>query len=74
MPLSDDQKLPPHGPSEVDASHGYERSDVKVTGIVVFLTALGILVAVTGILCWGIGKAFNSYLNQEDKANCPNTK
>ena len=71
MPLSDDQKLPPHGPPEVDASHGYERSDVRVTGIVVFLTALGILVAVTGILCWGIGKAFNAYMNKEDG---PNTK
>jgi hypothetical protein len=71
MPLSDDQKLPPHGPPEIDASHGYERSDVRVTGIVVFLTALGILVAVTGILCWGIGKAFNAYMNKEDG---PNTK
>lgn len=71
MPLSDDQKLPPHGPSEIDASHGYERSDIRVTGIVVFLTALAIFVAVTGILCWGIGKAFNAYMNKEDG---PNTK
>jgi hypothetical protein len=73
MPLSDDQKLPPHGlePGEIDASHGYERSDVRVTGIVVFLTALGIFVAVTGILCWGIGKAFNAHFNTEDG---PNTK
>ena len=71
MPLSNDNQLPPHGPSEVDASHGYERSDVRVTGIVVFLTALGIFVAVTAILCWGIGKAFNAYLNKEDG---PNTK
>lgn len=71
MPLSDDNKLPPHGPQEVDASHGYERSDIRVTGIVVFLTALGIFVAVTGVLCWGIGKAFNAYLTKEDG---PNTK
>jgi hypothetical protein len=69
MPLSDDQKLPPHGPDKVDASHGYERSDVRVTGIVVFLTALGIFVAVTGVLCWGIGKAFNAYMNKEDGPN-----
>jgi hypothetical protein len=73
MPQSKDNMLPPHGPehTEIDASHGYERSDVRVTGIVVFLTALGILVAVTGILCWGIGKAFNAYMNKEDG---PNTK
>jgi hypothetical protein len=71
MPLHEDNKLPPHGPEEVDASHGYERSDVKTTGIIVFLTALGIFVAVTGILCWGIGKAINAGMNKEDG---PNTK
>lgn len=66
MPLSEDNKLPPHGPSEIDASHGYERSDVRVTGIVVFLTALAIFVAVSGILCYGIGKVINAELNKED--------
>ncbi|HWG20778.1 MAG TPA: hypothetical protein VG225_09625 [Terracidiphilus sp.] len=71
MPLSSDNQLPPHGPSEIDASHGYERSDVRVTGIVVFLTALGIFVAVTGFLCYGIGKVINAAMNKEDG---PNTK
>lgn len=66
MPLSKDNELPPHGPSEIDASHGYERSDIRVTGIVVFLTALAIFVAVTGILCYGIGKVINAELNKED--------
>jgi hypothetical protein len=66
MPLSNDNQLPPHGPEEVDASHGYERSDVRVTGIVVFLAALGIFVAVTGVLCYGIGKVINSAMNKED--------
>ena len=68
MPQSKDQQLPPHGPDpdEVDASHGYERSDVRVTGIVVFLTALGIFVAVTAVLCFGIGKVINSAMNNED--------
>jgi hypothetical protein len=76
MPLSDDQKLPPHGPppSEIDASHGYERSDVRVTGIVVFLTALGIFVAVTAVLCWGIGKVLNASMNKEDRKESPTTK
>lgn len=66
MPLSNDNQLPPHGPGEVDASHGYERSDIRVTGIVVFLAALGIFVAVTGVLCYGIGKVINSAMNKED--------
>jgi hypothetical protein len=78
MPLHEDNKLPshgdhlpPHGSGEVDASHGYERSDVRTSGIVVFLVALGIFVAVTAVLCWGIGKVFNAYMNKEDG---PNTK
>jgi len=66
MPLADDNQLPPHGPEEIDASHGYERSDIRVTGIVVFLTALGIFVAVTAVLCYGIGKVLNSAMNKED--------
>jgi hypothetical protein len=81
MPLHEDNKLPshgdhlpPHGSEKIDASHGYERSDVRVTGIVVFLTALGIFVAVTGALCWLIGKGINVAMNHEDKATYPNTK
>jgi hypothetical protein len=60
-----------HGPEKIDVAAGFEKSDVKITGILVFLAALGIFVAVTGILCYGIGHAFNSYLNREDG---PNTK
>jgi len=56
-------------PEKVDASLGYEASDVGVTGIVVFLTALAILVAVTGVLCYGIGKVINSRMNKEDGPN-----
>lgn len=66
MQLSNDNELPPHGPEEIDASHGYERSDVRVTGIVVFLTALAIFVAVTGVLSYGIGKVINAELKKED--------
>lgn len=53
-------------PEKVDASLGYERSDVKVTGIVVFITALAIFVAVAGVLCYGIGKVINARMNKED--------
>jgi hypothetical protein len=60
-----------HEPERIDATLGYEPSDVKITGILVFLIALGTFVAVTGILCYGIGKVFNAHMNHEDG---PNTK
>lgn len=66
----DDQKiLASHGPKEIDASAGYEQSDVKVTGIIVFLTSLAIFVAVCGIVTWGMGKLINAHLNKEDGPN-----
>lgn len=75
MPQHKDNLLPPHGDNEeIDASHGYERSDVRVTGIIVFLTALAIFVAVTGILCYGIGKVINANMNKEDGPNNKWTK
>ncbi len=55
-----------HNPEEIDASKGYEQSDVRVTGIVVFLTALAIFVAVAGVLAYGLGKAINAWMNKED--------
>jgi hypothetical protein len=57
--------------TKVDTSLGYEGTDVKVSGIVVFLTALGIFVIVTAVLCVGIGKVINSQL---EKADGPVTK
>lgn len=69
MPSPKDNIPPPHGPegpSEVDATHGYERSDASVTGIAVFLVSLAVLVAVTGVLCYGIGKVFNAEMNKQD--------
>jgi hypothetical protein len=50
----------------IDASAGYEKGDIKVTGILVFLTAMGIFVAVAGILAWGIGKAINAQMAKDD--------
>jgi hypothetical protein len=63
-----------HEPEKVDASLGYEASDVRITGIVVFLTALAIFVAVCGVLCYGIGKVFNAHMNKEDGPNSKWTK
>jgi hypothetical protein len=57
-----------HGPKpeEIDTTYGYERSDVRVTGIAVFLTALLVFVAVAGVLSYGIGKLINAHLDKED--------
>ena len=68
----EDQKvLGSHGPKDIDASAGYEQSDVKVTGIVVFLVSLFVFVGVCGVVTYGIGKLINAELNREDG---PNTK
>jgi len=63
-----------HGPEEIDVEAGYEKTDVRVTGIVVFLTALAVFVAVTGVLCYGIGMVLNAELNKEDGPNSKWTK
>jgi hypothetical protein len=63
-----------HGPKEIDASKGFEQTDAHVTGIVVFLASLAILVAVVGVLCYGIGKVFNAELNREDGPDSKWTK
>jgi hypothetical protein len=71
----DDQKiLGSHGPSDIDASAGYEQTDVKVTGIIVFLVSLAILVAVCGIVTYGMGKLINARMNKEDGPNNKWTK
>jgi hypothetical protein len=55
-----------HSGEEIDASAGFEKSDVKATGIIVFLTALGIFVVVTAVLCYGIGMVINAQMKRED--------
>jgi hypothetical protein len=55
-----------HKPEEIDASQGYEQSDVRVTGIVVFLVAMAIFVAVTAIVAYGVGMVANRLMAKED--------
>jgi hypothetical protein len=54
---------------KINTALGYEPSDVRVRGILVFLFAMGIFVAVTGVACYWIGKAFNARMNKEDGPN-----
>ncbi len=53
-------------PEEVDITAGYERSDVRVNGILVFLVAMLVFVVVTAVVCYGLGKVLNAHLNKED--------
>jgi hypothetical protein len=55
-----------HTQEEIDASLGYERRDVSVTGIIVFLVAMFIFVVVTAVVCYGVGKVLNAHMNKED--------
>ncbi len=69
MPTHNEHLPEGHKNEEIDASLGYEQSDVKIAGIVVFLVALGTFVAVTGVTCYGIGKLLNAHMNKEDGPN-----
>ena len=51
---------------EIDVSKGYEATDVKVTGIVVFLVSLAIFVAAAGGLSYVIGMVFFAHFAKED--------
>jgi hypothetical protein len=62
-PLNPENEQPPE---EVDVSKGYEATDVKVSGIVVFLISLSVLVVVTAFLSYGIGYAIFAHLGKED--------
>lgn len=53
-------------PEKIAASLGYEPSDVRASGIIVFITAMTIFVAVVGVLSYGIGKAINARMDKED--------
>jgi hypothetical protein len=53
-------------PEEIDASKGFESSDVRVSGVVFFLLTLCFFAGVTALLAYGIGKAINARMARED--------
>jgi hypothetical protein len=56
-----------HEPEKpVDASAGYEITDVNVNGIVVFLASLAVFVGVFFIFCFGLGKVINTVIMNSD--------
>ncbi len=66
MPTHDHDDPDYREPEKIDLSAGYERSDVGVTGIVVFLTALAVFAVVAAVLCYGIGMVINAHMAKED--------
>lgn len=56
-------------PKEIDASQGFEQTDVGTKGIAVFLVSLLILVGAIGGLCYFVGRAFNAHMDKEDGPN-----
>jgi hypothetical protein len=58
-----------HEPEEVDVSKGYEATDVKISGIVVFIVSLSVFVVCSAVLSYGIGYAIFSHLAKEDAAD-----
>jgi hypothetical protein len=63
----DGREPDPQERQQPDASAGFERSDVKARGIVVFLIAMGVFVVVTAVLSYGIGKLLFAHMAKEDK-------
>jgi hypothetical protein len=72
MPTFNENPHEEHEP--VDTSLGYEATDVKTTGIIVFLVCLLAFVAATGGVCWVIGAQINAYMNHQDGPNSKWTK
>jgi hypothetical protein len=55
-----------HEPEHIDASKGCEVSDVRISGVVVFIVSLSIFAVVTAVLSYGIGKVLNARISKED--------
>ena len=52
-----------HSPEQIDRSKGYEATDVRISGVVVFIVALSIFAVVTAVLAYGIGKVLDARIN-----------
>jgi len=72
MPTHDQDPFNQEGknpPEEIDVAKGYEATDVKVSGIIVFIVSLSVFVVCASVLSYGIGMAIFSHLAKEDTAD-----
>jgi len=74
MPTHSGNEPEDHKPEEVDTSAGYERKDIRISGVVVFITAMFVFVVVVAVVCFGVGKVLNARMNKEDGPNSKWTK
>ncbi len=77
MPTPNDSQRPDTHPDDThgysytatgkgEPSPGYETSDVKVTGILVFLVSLAVFLVIFFVFCFGMGKVINNALVKHD--------
>ncbi len=66
MPMHDSHEPGDNRPEEIDASKGFEPTDVRVSGVLVFLVALSVFAAVTAVLAYGVGKVLDARMARED--------
>jgi hypothetical protein len=66
MPTHNPHEPEENTPEEIDASKGFESSDVRVSGVLWFLGSLCVLAAVVSLLAYGIGKVINARMARED--------
>jgi hypothetical protein len=57
---------PENEPQKVDASMGYEQSDARVSGVVIFLVVLSIVAVIIAGIAYGMGKWMDARMNRED--------
>ena len=50
---------------------GYETRDANVGGVFNFLVALGIVLVVTGLLCWGLFRYFSAHALDQAASDSP---
>jgi len=55
-----------HEQNNTSGEHGYETTDVSITGVLVFLVALSLFVTVFFVFCFGMGKVINTALQRRD--------
>ena len=66
MPMHNSHEPDGNKQEKIDSSSGYEKSDVRVSGVLMFIVALSIFASVTAALSYGIGKVLDARMAKED--------
>jgi len=66
MPMHNSHEPGSDKAGKIDSSKGYEASDVRVSGVLMFIVGLSIFAAVTAVLAYGVGKVLDTRIAKED--------